>query len=43
MKIKKIIKKINYEKTNIKLKDLEFIVSNKVTHIMNCAGMQITN
>jgi len=25
------------------LKDLEFVVANKVTHIINCAGKQIEN
>jgi hypothetical protein len=25
------------------LKDLEFIVSNKVTHIINCGGKQVPN
>ena len=25
------------------LKDLEFVITNKVTHIINCAGKQIPN
>lgn len=28
---------------NIFIKDLDFIISNKVTHIINCAGKQIIN
>jgi hypothetical protein len=27
----------------VSVKDLEFVVANKVTHIINCAGRQIQN